>query len=118
MADCNHECSSCATSGGCQEKEQNERAINNTKGVKKVIGVVGGKGGVGKTTTTLNIGAGLIKVGKRVLLIDADPQNHLSRWLGFTPDSKPTLSDLITKKYRERKQIITQILFVRIKLKI
>ena len=46
MADCNHECSSCATSGGCQEKEQNERAINNTKGVKKVIGVVGGKGGV------------------------------------------------------------------------
>ena len=36
MADCNHECSSCASSGGCQEKEQNERAINNTKGVKKV----------------------------------------------------------------------------------
>ena len=49
MADCNHECSSCASSGGCQEKEQNERAINNTKGVKKVIGVVGGKGGVGKS---------------------------------------------------------------------
>ena len=52
MADCNHECSSCATSGGCQEKEQNERAINNTKGVKKVIGVVGGKGGVGKSLVT------------------------------------------------------------------
>ena len=44
MADCNHECSSCASSGGCQEKEQNERAINNTKGVKKVIGVVVEKG--------------------------------------------------------------------------
>ena len=52
MADCNHECSSCASSGGCQEKEQNERAINNTKGVKKVIGVVGGKGGVGKSLVT------------------------------------------------------------------
>lgn len=60
-----------------------------------IISVANQKGGVGKTTTTLNIGAGLIKVGKRVLLIDADPQNHLSRWLGFTPDSKPTLSDLI-----------------------
>ena len=52
MADCNHECSSCASSSGCQEKEQNERAINNTKGVKKVIGVVGGKGGVGKSLVT------------------------------------------------------------------
>ena len=60
-----------------------------------IISVANQKGGVGKTTTTLNIGAGLIKVGKRVLLIDADPQNHLSRWLGFIPDSKPTLSDLI-----------------------
>lgn len=60
-----------------------------------IISVVNQKGGVGKTTTVLNIGAGLAKVGKRVLLIDADPQNHLSRWLGFTPDSKPTLSDLI-----------------------
>ena len=60
-----------------------------------IISVANQKGGVEKTTTTLNIGAGLIKVGKRVLLIDADPQNHLSRWLGFTPDSKPTLSDLI-----------------------
>ena len=63
-----------------------------------IISVANQKGGVGKTTTTLNIGAGLIKVGKRVLLIDADPQNHLSRWLGFTPDSKPTLSDLIDQE--------------------
>ena len=60
-----------------------------------IISVANQKGGVGKTTTVLNIGAGLAKVGKRVLIIDADPQNHLSRWLGFTPDEKPTLSDMI-----------------------
>ena len=52
-----------------------------------IISVANQKGGVEKTTTTLNIGAGLIKVGKRVLLIDADPQNHLSRWLGLNQHS-------------------------------
>ena len=52
MSDCNHQCSSCSTSSGCQEKEQNERVINNTKGVRSVIGVVGGKGGVGKSLVT------------------------------------------------------------------
>ena len=60
-----------------------------------IISVANQKGGVGKTTTVLNIGAGLTKVGNHVLLVDADPQNHLSRWLGFIQDNKPTLSDLI-----------------------
>ncbi len=49
----------------------------------KIIAVCNQKGGVGKTTTTVNLGVGLAAAGQRVLLIDADPQGSLSVSLGI-----------------------------------
>lgn len=49
-----------------------------------VISISNHKGGVGKTTSTINIGAGLNKLGRSVLLIDLDPQANLSQSLGIT----------------------------------
>ena len=49
----------------------------------KVIAITNQKGGVGKTTTTVNLGIGLVRMGKRVLLIDADPQGSLTVCLGI-----------------------------------
>ena len=53
----------------------------------KVIAICNQKGGVSKTTTTANLGVGLVRAGKEVLVIDADPQGNLSQSLGIeNPD--------------------------------
>ncbi|HMG15770.1 MAG TPA: AAA family ATPase [Saprospiraceae bacterium] len=81
-----------------------------------IISLLNHKGGVGKTTSTINIGAALVELGKKVLLVDLDPQANLTLSLGI-PRQKFTVyeafrgeSELVPYQVRENLDVITSTL--------
>jgi len=61
----------------------------------KIVSVINQKGGTGKTTTTINLGSALSKLGKKILLLDLDPQANLSYSLGIE-EPEATIADVFT----------------------
>jgi chromosome partitioning protein len=72
-----------AASGGRPKRHIPEPPLLNGHGPAKVIALCNQKGGVGKTTSTINLGAALTEYGRRVLIVDFDPQGALSVGLGM-----------------------------------
>ncbi len=71
MSECTHDCSTCASKGSCSSEIQKEK-LNAYSKVKKVYGIVSGKGGVGKSLVTSLMATTMMRRENRVAIIDAD----------------------------------------------
>lgn len=75
--------------------------------MSKIIAIANQKGGVGKTTTSVNLSAGLAKLGKRVLLIDIDPQGNTTSGVGINKaDVEQCIYDVLINEVHPKEVIV------------
>ena len=83
-----------------------EPAPLTSHGPARVISLCNQKGGVGKTTTTISLAGALVEYGRKVLVVDFDPQGALTAGLGATAHDVPTIYDLlVSSQYSVRDAI-------------